>query len=294
MTQITAILNVHREGILAHASLLSIAAARQTAATAGIAVEVIAVADCSDRLTLDTLAADAGVQVLETSVDDLGLARNVGVAAARGQYIAFLDGDDLWGRCWLRAAYEAATTESRPTVWHPEASLYFGSKHEPHWLIHPDIETIEGDWVSLGLRNQWTSLSFASRTTYLEVPYRRTNLAQGFGLEDWSWNSEVVAHGYLHKPVLGTAHLIRVRTDSLVRRTSFAGALMTPSSLFCRRIGWASRVGSLGVCSADRHRLVHRFHKTNQLWGIPQAAPHVVVSPETELDGGSRWQQRDG
>src|SRR5208283_2186766 len=181
MTQITAILNVHREGILAHASLLSIAAARQTAATAGIAVEVIAVADCSDRLTLDTLAADAGVQVLETSVDDLGLARNVGVAAARGQYIAFLDGDDLWGRCWLRAAYEAATTESRPTVWHPEASLYFGSKHEPHWLIHPDIETIEGDWVSLGLRNQWTSLSFASRTTYLEVPYRRTNLAQGCG-----------------------------------------------------------------------------------------------------------------
>src|SRR5271166_3909422 len=155
MTEITAILNVHREGILAHSSLLSIADARQTAEASGIGVEVLAIADCSDRSTLDTLALTAGVQVLETRVDDLGLARNLGVAAAKGRYIAFLDGDDLWGRCWLRAAYERATTESRPVVWHPEACLYFGSKHEPSWLIHPDMEAIEGDWVTLGIRNQW-------------------------------------------------------------------------------------------------------------------------------------------
>ena len=77
-----AVWNVHREGILAHASLLSMAKARHIAEAAGITVEVIAVADCSsDRATLDTLAEAADVQVLETSVDDLGLARNVGVAA---------------------------------------------------------------------------------------------------------------------------------------------------------------------------------------------------------------------
>jgi glycosyltransferase involved in cell wall biosynthesis len=251
MTEITAILNVHREGILAHSSLLSIAGARQTAEAAGIGVEVLAVADCSDRTTLDVLASAPGVQVLETSVDDLGLARNVGVAAARGRYIGFLDGDDLWGRCWLRSAYEKATTESRPVVWHPEASLYFGSKHEPSWVIHPDMETIEGDWVALAVRNQWTSLSFAPRNTYVEVPYRRTNLAGGFGKEDWSWNSEVVAHGYLHKPVPGTAHLVRIRDDSLVRRTDLAKTLMTPSTLFRRRVGWAARVGSLGIAASS-------------------------------------------
>jgi glycosyltransferase involved in cell wall biosynthesis len=251
MTTITAVLNVHREGNLARGSLLSIANARKVAEAAGVTVEVVAVADCSDQLTLDVLADAPGVRVVETSVDDLGLARNVGVAEATGQYVAFLDGDDLWGPRWLLGAFEAAMVESRSVVWHPEASLYFGPKHSPHWLVHPDQETIEGDWVLLGIRNHWTSLSLALRETYLAIPYRRTKLEVGFGLEDWSWNSEVVAHGYLHKPVPGTVHLVRVRTTSLLRRTTAAKALMTPSTLLRRRIGWATRVGSIGVAQPN-------------------------------------------
>ena len=43
-----------------------------------------------------------------------------------------------------------------------------------------------------------------------------------------------------------------------------------------------------------RDQLVHRFCETNQLWGILQTAPHVVVSPETEREGGLQWQRRDG
>jgi glycosyltransferase involved in cell wall biosynthesis len=253
MTDITAVLNVHREGSLARGSLLSIVGARRAAEAAGIAVQVLAVADCSDRDTLDILAETAGVQILQTSVDDLGLARNVGVAAATGRYIAFLDGDDLWGPRWLLGAYEAAMREPRAVVWHPEASLYFGPKQDPHWLIHPDMETIEGDWVTLGIRNQWTSLSFALRDTYLKVPYRRTDLAAGFGMEDWSWNSEVVAHGYLHKPVPGTAHLVRMRDASLVKRSITVNALMTPSTLLRSRIGWAATVGSIGIAAPNTY-----------------------------------------
>lgn len=249
MTHITAVLNVHREGRLAVGSLRSIAGARQLAEAVGLTVEVVAIADCSDRATLDVLAEAAGVRVVETEVDDLGLARNVGVAEAAGRYIAFLDGDDLWGPHWLLAAYQAAMAESRLVVWHPEASLYFGSKQAPYWLIHPDMEQIEGDWVTLGIRNLWTSLSFASRDTYLQVPYRRTDLAAGFGLEDWSWNAEVVAHGYLHKPVPGTTHLVRMQATSLVRRTAAVNALVTPSTLLRSRIGWAARVGSAGVAA---------------------------------------------
>jgi len=38
--------------------------------------------------------------------------------------------------------------------------------------------------------------------------------------------------------------------------------------------------------------LVHRFRETNQLWVDSQSRPHVVVSPDPELDGGSQWQRR--
>ena len=249
MIAITAILNVHREGLLAHPSLLSILNACQVAESVGIATEVLVVADCSDRPTLDYLSGATGVRLIPTDVNDLGLARNIGIAAAAGRYVSFLDGDDLWGPNWLVAAYEASTHETRPTVWHPEANLFFGQTHGANWMMHPDIERAEGDWVTLGLQNLWTSLSFALRDTYLLVPFSRTNLNSGFGYEDWSWNAEVVAHGYLHKPVMGTAHLVRVRDNSLVRRAKSANALMTPSTLLGSRIGWAARAGAAGVAA---------------------------------------------
>lgn len=247
MTDITAILNLHREGSLAHAALGSIRAAREVARAAGIEVEILVVADRPDAPTLDYLADASDLRLVVTEFGDLGLARNCGVAEAQGEYVGFLDGDDLWGANWLRAAYQMASRSTRSLVLHPEASLVFGTALEPYWLLHPEIEEIEGDWVNLGIRNQWTALSFGARRIYQSVPYRRTSLGDGFGYEDWSWNSDVVAGGHLHRPVPGTVHMIRVQDNSLLRRTETARALPTTAGLVRSRIGWARLAGSKGV-----------------------------------------------
>jgi glycosyltransferase involved in cell wall biosynthesis len=242
MTEITAVLNVHGEGILAHASLLSMLAAKRVAEADGISVEVVVAADCPDAKTRDYLptARRLGARILELDADDLGLARNAAVAASSGRFVAFLDGDDLWSGRWLAAAHAAAMRDGAGVVWHPEASLFFGPTDAPYWRVHPAMDDAAGDWVSLGLRNHWTSLCFAPREILESVPYRPTNLKAGLGFEDWSWNAETIARGFVHRPVPGTAHLVRMRAASLVLRTRAASALMTPSTLFRRRLGWAT------------------------------------------------------
>jgi glycosyltransferase involved in cell wall biosynthesis len=240
MSEICAILNLHNEGVLAHSSLRSVLAARDAAAAEGIAVEILVAADCPDvatRAYLETAMA-LGARTLELGVDDLGLARNGAVAASPSRYVAFLDGDDLWTANWLVDAYRAASRESREVVWHPEANLYFGAEGETRWSLHIDMDAAPPDcWTRLALRNLWTSPTFARRDTVLRLPYRRTKLGEGLGYEDWCWNCETIAHGIVHKTVPGTAHLIREKQGSLMRRHRDSGVLMTSSRLFRSRAG---------------------------------------------------------
>jgi glycosyltransferase involved in cell wall biosynthesis len=217
---------------------------RKFAEEADISVEVLLVADCPDNATETYLhtAKSLGVKTIVTDVDDLGLARNVAVESTDCDFVAFLDGDDLWSPRWLAAAFVAAVKETRNIVWHPEASFIFGEGTDPHWMIHPDMDDDPEIWLTLGLRNLWTSLVFGPREIFLQVPYKKTNLGLGIGFEDWSWNCEVVAHDSIHKIVRGTAHLIRRNPGSLSQRTSSSRALPGPTELFRQRLDQATNL----------------------------------------------------
>ena len=98
--------------------------------------EVIVVDDGS---TDDTVARARGfgdsVQLVLRAHEGLGAARNAGIARARGDYLAFLDSDDLWDVETLRTQLAVASR-------HPSSGLvvadgvYFGGEHAPRRRLH--------------------------------------------------------------------------------------------------------------------------------------------------------------
>ena len=93
------------------ASILRESAADDSNSTgARHALEIIVVDDASQDATADIAAAHAaaGVRYLRRATQGgIGAARNGGIALARGEYLAFLDADDLWPRGRLDALLAA-------------------------------------------------------------------------------------------------------------------------------------------------------------------------------------------
>ena len=215
LPDITVTVHFHREGALVLPALASMRDMVEAARTKGLNVESRAVLDRADDLTRRLVASRGAwlCGVEEVSVGDLGLARNAGIRSARGEFVAVLDGDDLWGAEWLHLAYSAAKGAG-VAIWHPEY-LYYFYDFEVLSPYCPDISVMEASDVPEFDRdakffgNLWSANAFALRTVFLRHTYRAVDRETGFGVEDWSWNIETLLAGIPHRIVRDTVHLIR-------------------------------------------------------------------------------------
>lgn len=231
---ITAVINGHREGLLAPTSLRSMAIATDFAAKAGYSVQLLAILDRPDALTREVFQsareARANLEIIEVDRGDLGHARNDAVSRAAGRYAAFLDADDLWSKNWLTEAARLADNDTRDIVWHPEINVYFGTHN--HVVLHRGMEHPRFKLASLAHTNLWTALSFVSTELLRRIPYASTDLKNNIGFEDWSWNVEIIKRGGLHKIVPGTSHAIRTKPISLLSQTNAAQCIPLPTDYF--------------------------------------------------------------
>lgn len=223
---ITVVVNLHSEGFLCQPTLDSVGQAVDAATAAGISVEVLYVLDRASEETVEAVAGYPGT-ALACDAGELAGARNFAVSKARGRYVSFIDGDDLWGDQWLVLCMrEMRAIGHDDVVLHPRNNLYFGRGSEPAFWVHPDMRQDLVDLDAIAVANRWTALCFAPRAILQRHPYRPNVLRQGFGYEDWMWNYETIRAGILHAAVDGTLHFIRrKREGSLLTQTNAAAAM---------------------------------------------------------------------
>lgn len=246
MPSIGAVINLYREGIGAVPTIRSALEAVRVARDAGLTCRLLAVLDTSNARTAEVVASFDGVEALATDVDDLGLARNVAVAALTDcDYIGFLDGDDLWDRAWLAQAHAALVQAGDCAIAHPRYSIEFGGVRDIRIAIDSDDPTFDPE--ALRVTNYWTSLSVARRAVYERFPYRPNAAAEGWSYEDWNWNCRTLAAGYRHLAVEGGIHFIRKRSNSMSATAIASSALARPTEVstyaFSERWAEARRPG---------------------------------------------------
>ena len=97
MVDLTLIVTLHAEGLLAHPTFRSVARAVSCAERDGLSVELLLVLDAADEPTIavvERALADGGtfstlrrVRRLDVSVRDLGLARTAGVGDSSSRFV---------------------------------------------------------------------------------------------------------------------------------------------------------------------------------------------------------------
>jgi glycosyltransferase involved in cell wall biosynthesis len=233
-TDITVVMTCHAEGRLMHSTLKSIDAAAQHARDFGQIVETVVVADCPSEETMEYLShcKNENTRVIPVTVDDAGLTRNAGVNEARGEYVAFIDGDDIMCHTWLLEAAREIDKVDHPSILHPETKLYF--ERENYIQRNIDQESSEFHLENLFQHNYWALCYFAAREVFIDTPFQASQIAHGFGNEDWHWNCETVAKGIKHKVVPNTLVGIRLKSwqRSLMQKTNFQQCVIMPTKLF--------------------------------------------------------------
>lgn len=231
---ISVIVTAHKEGRIAHHTMKSISRAVDYASEFGLRTEIIVILDRADVPTREYFAEMKSCEIRIDTVDfgDAGSARNYGVSLAGGTYVAFLDADDLFGKTWLKAAFDEAQAASRPCVLHPEFVVCFGGMN----LIAKPKSVYDHDFHPENLiqYNYWNSVHFlAAKEILVETPFALTPSGSGFGYEDWHWHCEIIAKLIPVSTVPGTVVFSRKKaSDSRFLEHEREGVVVPRSALF--------------------------------------------------------------
>ena len=229
---ISVVVTAHHEGRLAHHAMRGLFRSRDHASETGLQVEMAVVMDRPDQATRSYFDGYRDrVLLLETDFGDPGLARNSCMDKIGGEYVGWLDADNLPGQNWLHAAWAFLREAGGEVVAHPEYMVVF----EAEELVFRQISMDDPGFSVTRLMeyNYWDTVCLARRGIFERFPYAGTSAGKGFGFEDWHWNCETIAHGVRHCVVPETVHFQRSKRGGSQRTQSRrAVELIRPNTLF--------------------------------------------------------------
>jgi glycosyltransferase involved in cell wall biosynthesis len=236
--KVSAIITLHHEGMLAHLTLNSIERVRRHAEARAIPVELVIVLDRADeetrRIARRHPALRASDLLTEVDFGDLSLSRNHGISLARAECIGTFDGDDYFSENWVTTAWTYVQHYGPRTIVHPEMMIAFGALNAYWWQL--DQTGAHYRAAAQLMINYWNACAFARREAFRDLPYVVARVGEaGFGFEDWHWNCETIAAGYVHRLALGTVRFERRKaTGSLNAAHESVSAVIRPSAFFDR------------------------------------------------------------
>lgn len=233
---VSAVVTFHRERELAVPTLHAIERARRFAEARGLEVELVMTLDGGDAETEQAVishpAFRAGDALHRVEMFDLSLCRNYAIEHSRGEFVATLDGDDLFSENWLAAAAENIVDHGALTIVHPQLMIAFGT-WQAYWeqIDQTDARFLPETLMSF---NHWNACAVARREVFVRCPYVYARVGEtGFGFEDWHWNCETISMGYVHRVAQRTFRLERRKAQgSLNIAHQSHAAILRPSAFF--------------------------------------------------------------
>ena len=162
---------------------------------------------------------------------DLGESRNFCIGKALGEYVYFIDADDLISSNFLEIALKKLSATEEDVLLHPQTCISFkdAGSELSLWRMNA-AENYYEDAFAMFERNLWISSVIGRKSIFLKYPYPKTE--NGFGHEDYSFNISTLNDGIRHDIVEGTVHFYRQKEFSLLRASNSDLLTQRKSDLF--------------------------------------------------------------
>ena len=293
-TDVTVVLNVHREAVYLRPTLKSLDSCAEEAAKANINTEMVVVFDRPNTITKEVFSSTklenfCSVKTIDVDEGSLGPARNAGIALAEGEFVLMADADDLLSPNAIAESINTVRNHAHPNVVvFMQHLVAFGLNFGVGRYFDSDRITA-ADFV---YQHPYVSRMFARRSVLDEFKYRDLRLTRGFAFEDWDLNVRLYAAGFDFRVARDAIFFYRQRDNSLLRQAMNLSARIIPHSEIFERDRFLElqarardNIGDLSELARRRKELATRNFRdellaSEKLRGFVVAA--AKIEPEVE------------